>query len=122
MEEQVKKEWHDVPSGSYEAWVNSITFGETKTGKPRATIIWRVINGPERGNRIYDNVTLSEIGAEILQKKLAMIAPWEYQHNAKLTYEEEAEQIMSAVHDVRYRISVGYNDKGFVKVYIDGKA
>lgn len=112
-----KKPWHDVPAGTYDAWVNRITAGETKSGKPRMTIVWRIINGPERGNRIYDNVTLTEIGDEILQKKFRAIYP-DYHRIEKLTFEEEAESVVFPfAKDRRYKIDVSYNDKGFVKVY-----
>lgn len=116
-----KKEWHNVPDGKYTAYLNDIIAGETKSGKPRLSFVWRIVNGPERGYRIYDNVTMSEIGADIAQKKLAAIAPWSYEHNVKLTYEEEAEQIKQAVSGVRFNITVHYNDKGFVSVYCNGR-
>lgn len=117
---QTHKEWHNVPAGEYEAWVNAITAGATKSGKPRITIVWRIINGPERGNRIYDNITVTEIGEQILRKKFTAIMPT-YHRIERLTYEEEASDlVMPFAEGKRYKISVSYNDKGFVKVYIAG--
>lgn len=118
MEQKSDKKWHDVPAGDYEAWVNRIDAGVTKSGKPRISIVWRVISGPERGNRIYDNVTLSsEVGDEICMKKFAALCP-SYRHIDKLTLEDEASSIvMPFAQGKRYRIHVSYNDKGFVKVY-----
>lgn len=115
-----RKPWHDVPAGTYVAYVNAITAGATKSGKPRVSIVWRIVNGPERGNRVYDNVTLTEIGDEILKKKFAAICPT-YRHIDKLTFEEEADKIvMPFAQGRRYRIDVSYNDRGFVKVYVSG--
>lgn len=112
------KEWHDVPAGKYDVWVNAIRDGQTKSGKPRVSICYRVISGPERGNRVWDNVTMSEIGAEIIEKKLKAISPWPYEHNPKLTYGEEGETILKAIHDQRFRLDLSYNEKGFPRCYV----
>lgn len=120
-EATARKEWHDVPAGEYDAWLNTIKAGSTKRGNPRVTMIWRIINGPERGNRVYDNVTITEIGEQILQKKFAAIMP-SYKRIERLTFEEEAQDlVMPYAEGKRYRIDVSYNDKGFVKVYIKGQ-
>lgn len=109
----------EVPAGRYVCELADVRESTTKSGMPRISFAWRIVDGEYRGLWIWDNVTLgSEKGYEILGVKLAHIQPgWVHVDTADMY--DEARAVRGWATARRYSVSKVPQDNGFFRVYAD---
>lgn len=110
--------------GTYNCFLNRITTGTTKSGKPRTSFAFKVCDGEDKGEFVWDNVTCdTEIGTAVLVKKFNALAP-----DLKVpvlapgdmaSIETVAKIVTDVVGSRRFKVRVTKNDKGFDKVYAE---
>lgn len=120
----VDRQFKRLGEGTYVCYLNRIVRGVTKTGKPRVSIAYRVAEGPDRGEFVWDNVTTqSDTGFEILSKKLTALMP-----ELSPTFSPEnlkgdnldlvVASVVSCTKDFRYKVDVRPGrTEGFFNVY-----
>lgn len=121
---EARREFRDVPAGKYRAYCNRIRVDQTKTGKPRLSIGWRVAGGDFSGEWVWDSVTLTEKGYVTAAAKLGKLCPLWVQPedwDAPCFVEAEAAEVaqwMEAEHKSIHTIDVRVDEQGFKRVYI----
>lgn len=110
--------------GTYTCWLSRIKTGQTKTGKPRVSICYKVCQGDDKGEFVWDNVTFdSQVGAEVLTKKLRALVPSlivpDLRAGDVATVDYLAPAILDAAGSTRYKVRVSLTDRGFAKVYAE---
>ena len=116
---QSKPVRREVPAGRYVCELADVREGTTKSGMPRISFAWRVVEGEYRGLWIWDNVTLSNPqGYEILDIKLAHIQPgWQHVDTADMY--DEARTVRGWATARRYSVSKVSQPNGFFRIYAD---
>ena len=116
---QAQQARREVPAGRYVCELADVREGTTKSGMPRISFAWRVVEGECRGLWIWDNVTLgSPQGYEILGIKLAHIQPgWQHVDTADMY--DEAQQVRGWATARRYSVQKVAQPNGFFRIYAD---
>lgn len=109
----------EVPAGRYVCELADVRESTTKSGMPRISFAWRIVEGEYRGLWIWDNVTLgTPKGYEILGIKLAHIQPgWTHTDTADMY--DEARQVRGWATARRYSVSKVAQPNGFFRIYAD---
>lgn len=109
----------EVPAGRYVCELADVREGTTKSGMPRISFAWRIVEGEYANLWIWDNVTLgSPQGYEILGIKLAHIQPgWQHVDTADMY--DEARQVRGWATARRYSVSKVSQPNGFFRIYAD---
>lgn len=116
---QTRQARREVPAGRYICELADVREGTTKSGLPRVSLAWRVVEGEYRGLWIWDNVTLgSPKGDEILCLKLAHVCPgWVHMDTADLY--DEARRVKDWAIGRKYSVNKVAQDNGFFRIYAD---
>ena len=109
----------EVPAGRYVCELADVRESTTKSGMPRISFAWRIVEGEYRGLWVWDNVTLgTPKGYEILGVKLANIQPgWVHVDTADMY--DEARAVRGWATARRYSVSKVPQDNGFFRIYAD---
>lgn len=109
----------EVPAGRYVCELADVRESTTKSGMPRISFAWRIVEGEYRGLWVWDNVTLgTPKGYEILGVKLAHIQPgWSHTDTADMY--DEARAVRGWATARRYSVSKVPQDNGFFRIYAD---
>lgn len=110
--------------GTYTCFLNRITTGTTKSGKPRTSFAFKVCDGEDKGEFVWDNVTCdTEIGMAVLVKKFNALVPDlgvpAIAPGDMASVETVAKIVTDAAGSRRFKVRVTKNDKGFDKVYAE---
>lgn len=129
MEENVSNStsrvYERLGEGVYTCFLNRIQRGETRTGRAKVSIAYKVCDGEKKGQYVWDNVLVdTPVGCEILQKKLQALAPdvvmVDIAPETPASYMDALfETVKKNAGTARYRVKVSFNDKGFQKTYAD---
>lgn len=116
---QAQQARREVPAGRYVCELADVREGTTKSGMPRISFAWRIVEGEFKNLWIWDNVTLgSPQGYEILGIKLAHIQPgWQHVDTADMY--DEARQVRGWATARRYSVSKVSQPNGFFRIYAD---
>lgn len=115
----VRREMREVPAGRYVCELADVRESTTKSGMPRISFAWRIVQGEYANLWIWDNVTLgTPKGYEILGVKLAHIQPgWTHTDTADMY--DEARTVRGWATARRYSVSKVPQDNGFFRIYAD---
>lgn len=117
--QQAQQARREVPAGRYVCELADVRESTTKSGMPRISFAWRIVEGEFKNLWIWDNVTLgSDKGYEILGIKLAHIQPgWVHVDTADMY--DEAWQVRGWATARRYSVSKVAQANGFFRIYAD---
>lgn len=110
----------ELSPGIYTLEYVSGTRNTTKAGKPRFTVKWKVMRGPEKGSTVYDDYYFSGIGPALLKMNLLGLGATIEDLENEPTDDELNDKLSNTVADVEVTHSQGTSSL-FINFKVLGK-